>query len=191
MNKWLFDYRKMSIRGILALLAGCVAVFVPEITMKTIVMAIGGFIFLGGIINILISYLGKKGKLSKVEISGSLLNLIFGLILIIMPSLFVKVIVVIIGIALLFIGIIQLVGTINLRAIIGWSWINFILSILILISGVVLLSNPFESAEAILTFFGIILIVFGISELIMSWKLHNSKDKYKGTDVHDIGYEEH
>jgi uncharacterized membrane protein HdeD (DUF308 family) len=180
----------MSVRGVLALIIGGVAVFVPGLTMKTIVITIGSLIILGGVINILISLLKEKNVSWSRELSQPFLNVVFGLVLVLMPELFVTIIIMVVGIGLLLTGVIQLAGVIKMHEIMGWQWLYLIISLLVLTSGIVLLSNPFESAEAIFTFFGVIMMLYGISELIMSWKLSHAKDQYKGTNVHDIDHTE-
>jgi len=189
-NIWLFDYRKMSIRGILAIIAGCIAIFIPDLTMKSVVMTVGGLIFLVGAIGIIISLTVKEKMSWGAELTRTIPNLIIGLLLIIMPELFVKLMVIIIGVGLLLIGIVQLAGVFSVREIIGWSWFYLIMSLLIITSGIVMLNNPFKSAETIVTFFGIILIFYGISEVVISWKIGHAPEQHKGTDVHDIGHEE-
>jgi len=57
-------------------------------------------------------------------------------------------------------------------------------------SGIFLLTDPFKSAEAILVFLGAILILNGLSDLFMSWKVKHQPQTYKGTTVHDVTYEE-
>ena len=65
------------------------------------------------------------------------------------------------------------------------------IGLLTLGSGFLLLTNPFKSAEAILPFLGVLLMVNGISEVLRIWRpVGRRAPKYNGTDVHDIPYEE-
>ena len=103
--------------------------------------------------------------------ADAVFNLICGLLFIALPDTMVKIFVIAMGIGFLLIGIIQLIGTLSIRRDYGWSWIYFAISMLVIIAGIILLTNPFASAEAILIFIGIFLLIYGAAELYMAWKL--------------------
>lgn len=65
----------------------------------------------------------------------------------------------------------------------GWSWIYFSISMLIIIAGIVLFTNPFTSAQAILIFIGIFLLIYGASELYMAWKLNKKPKNYNDNQI--------
>ena len=87
-------------------------------------------------------------------------------------------------------GLFQLLGALGSRARSGWSLIYFLIALVTLASGIFLLTDPFKSAETILSFFGVILILNGFSELFMAWKISRQLPTYKGTPVEDVTYEE-
>lgn len=90
----------------------------------------------------------------------------------------------------LIIGVLQLIGAINAISKYGWLWILFISAAIMIIGGIFMLSDPFKSAETILGVLGIILLVYGLSELFTSWKLSKVPDTYDGKVVEDIAFEE-
>ena len=59
-----------------------------------------------------------------------------------------------------------------------------------IIAGAVMLTNPFNSAETILTFIGVLLLIYGIAELYMSWVLSRKPKTYQGQEVEDTHYQE-
>ena len=60
------------------------------------------------------------------------------------------------------------------------------------VAGIVLLTRPFASAKAILTFFGVILSIYGIGEMVWSIRIRQAKKKNpdKGSEIVDTDYEE-
>ncbi len=100
-----------------------------------------------------------------------------------MPANIVKVFVVILGIGLLLLGAFQLVIGLSVRGRYGFSWFYFAVSVIVIIAGIIMLYNPFKSAEAILIFLGILLMLYGISELNMAWHLRKELKTSEETDV--------
>ena len=128
--------------------------------------------------------------MSRFWSAQGIMTVLFGIVFIASPSVMVKVFVVFLGIILLIMGLFQLIGALGILSRSGWAWIYFLIALLTLASGIFLLINPFKSAEAILVFLGAILILNGISELFMAWKVGHQPQTYKGTPVQDVTYEE-
>ena len=65
-----------------------------------------------------------------------------------------------------------------------------VLALLTITGGILLLYNPFKTAEVILTFTGAVLVLYGISEIFMAGKIKNQGKYYNGVPVKDIPHEE-
>jgi hypothetical protein len=87
------------------------------------------------------------------------------------------------GIGFLLIGIFQLIATLSIRHQYGWSWIYFSISMLMIIAGIILFTNPFAGAETILIFIGIFLLIYGVAELYMAWKLSKKPTIYDDNQI--------
>ena len=87
------------------------------------------------------------------------------------------------GIGVLLIGIFQLIATLSIRHQYGWSWIYFSISMLMIIAGIILFTNPFAGAETILIFIGIFLLIYGVAELYMAWKLSKKPTIYDDNQI--------
>jgi uncharacterized membrane protein HdeD (DUF308 family) len=164
------------LRGIIALIIGGLAVFMPDITLRSFVICIGILILISGLVSLVFSARSREKITKNILMADAVFNLIFGLLFIALPDTMVKIFVIAMGIGFLLIGIIQLIGTLNIRRDYGWSWIYFAISMLVIIAGIILLTNPFASAEAILIFIGIFLLIYGAAELYMAWKLSKKTD---------------
>jgi uncharacterized membrane protein HdeD (DUF308 family) len=182
--------RNSLLRGMGTIVLGSILLFVPGLTMQTVIIIIGSMLVLSGLITLILSNRKKKGSVSGLWSAQGVMTVLFGIVFIVSPSVMVKVFVVFLGIILLILGFFQLLGSLGTLSRSGWGWIYFLIALMTLSSGIFLLTDPFKSAEAILVFLGAILILNGLSDLFMSWKVNHQPQTYKGTTVHDVSYEE-
>ena len=177
-------------RSISTILTGTILLFVPGLTMKAVMIVIGGMLMFGGLVTLVLSNLRKGGLSKGIWSAQGIMNILFGIVFIAAPSAMIKLFMIFIGIILLIMGLIQLAGALGslMRSI--WAWVFLIIGLFTTGSGVFLLSDPFKSAETILPFLGGLFILNGLSELIRIWKAGKRPPKYNGSEVHDIPYEE-
>jgi len=178
------------LRSIITILTGGVFLFIPGLTMKTVVIIIGAMLALSGLVTFAWSSRKKAGFQSGFLSVQGIVNMLFGMIFILAPSVMIKVFMVFIGIILLIMGFLQLAGSLGSLTRSVWAWLFLIIGLFTFGSGLFLLSNPFKSAEAILPFLGVLLIINGASELFRTRKADRHPPKYNGSDVQDIPYEE-
>jgi uncharacterized membrane protein HdeD (DUF308 family) len=189
-NRMLTSSRGALVRGIIALVAGGLAVFVPNITLQSIVIYIGVLILLGGALSLLFALRSKSPSGRNMLMTQAVFNLLIGIMFVALPATMVKIFVIVLGIGFLLIGIFQLMAALSARHTYGWSWIYFIISVMMIIAGGVMLANPFSSARTILTFIGVLLLIYGIAELYMAWRLNGQPKTYRGEEIQDTHFEE-
>lgn len=171
------------IRGIIALIIGGLAVFMPDITLRSFVICIGILILISGIVSLVFSLRSEEKVSKNILMADAAFNLIFGLLFVLLPTTMVNIFVIAMGIGFLLIGIFQLIATLSIRHDYGWSWIYFSISMLMIIGGIVLFTNPFTGAQAILIFIGIFLLIYGATELYMAWKLSKKPTIYDDDQI--------
>jgi uncharacterized membrane protein HdeD (DUF308 family) len=177
-------------RGIVALITGGVLAFVPGLTMKTVVIIIGVSILLGGLLTLAQSYMKKSSGLHGFWAAQGIFNLAIGLVLILAPGMMVNFFIVVIGIILLVLGLLQLIGAIGAVAKYGLIWFFFLNAFIMIAGGILMLNNPFKTGEAILKVLGIILMLYGFSELFSAWRISRKPKTYNGKPIEDVKYEE-
>ena len=182
--------RKSVFSGILKMTIGGVFLFVPGLTIQSVLMIIGIMLCINGLITLILSNRKKLGFGNGVWSLQGIFNVIFGIVFILSTDAMVKVFTVFLGIILLMMGFAQLMGALSTLSRSKWSWLFLLIAILTLAGGVFLFTDPFKSAEKILSFLGVILILSGISELLMTGKLGRKSETYKGSPVQDTTYEE-
>ena len=90
----------------------------------------------------------------------------------------------IIGFALIFFGIFQLVVLVGANRVMPVGPVAFFLPSLVLAGGVLLVLRPGFIGSAIGVVAGIVLILYGASELLSSWKMKKVIDEY---EIHEFG----
>ncbi|MDA3879874.1 MAG: DUF308 domain-containing protein [Prolixibacteraceae bacterium] len=186
--------KRLLIRGIVSVIVGGAIIAVPNLTANVVMQILGALLIADGIIAFLIEYFKKEKQPANpwVLIPRGILSVIVGAILVIFPSFLINIFVFVLGIVLFMAGFSLLTTQLNARKI-GISWIMVILSVIAIVSGIVLIASPFESTNNLLIFFGVIMFLYGIGEIVWSFKLRKiQKEEIKNNppQIVDADYEE-
>ena len=163
-----------------SLIVGILLVAMPGVAAIYLVMVIGLLFLLPGLVGI-VSYLvalhrGETSSRSLFPIVavGSIL---FGLWLIITPAFFIEIIMYILGILLVMAGLSQLSTFVSMRTYtpVAFGW--YIVPVLVFISGLVILFNPFQAAEIPFIVLGAAFIVYSVTDLIRLFKYRKDDAK--------------
>ena len=94
------------------------------------------------------------------------LSLMVGICFFVKPELFVSILPFILGLYLIFDGVVKLQAAIDIKKEGYQKWgILLLLAVLMIALGVVILLNPFQSAQALITFIGICMLLDGVINL--------------------------
>lgn len=161
--------------GLAVFALGVTSVTTPEFTMGTIIIILGIIISLTGVVTLILRIKNKsENMLMKVlQLIGSGVNIAFGAVLIVIPDVFVNVFIIVIGISFILGGIAQLILTLRFAPITNIGKIFIAIALLMIIAGTIFIINPFDVATAIIVFFGIVAIVYGLTNIIMSFWIKN------------------
>lgn len=155
-------------RSLFAVALGVVLVVWSDMAINYVVIITGVGLLLWGIASLLLYFKSKKdGNAVRNLPIGGIVGTVLGIALIVAPSVFVGVLMILMGVALILAGGDQLGNLITMRKngykIKGYL---YIFPLLILAAGVIVVFNPFTTASAAVIFFGISLICFGLFEII-------------------------
>jgi uncharacterized membrane protein HdeD (DUF308 family) len=153
-------------------------------------MTVGGMIVLSGIFTLLFSPKKRSNAINFGSSFQGFFNIVWGLLFLLFPMIIVKVFGIFFGIILLLLGLMQLLGALGTLSKSVLSWIYLIFALLMVSGGAFLLVKPIESAENIITFLGAILLVYGLLELMMAWRLKKMPKGTNAGNVVDTTYEE-
>jgi uncharacterized membrane protein HdeD (DUF308 family) len=173
-------------RGVITLIVGIVLIFVPSLTLKTVIQLLGGLLLLDGFVNFLIQTFSKREQQSIFMINRGMPNLIFGVILISFPESIVKVFVFLIGFFLIVVGFSLVMSQFKVKKLKGLTLVFFILGILSTLAGFAMLTKPFQSAQAMMIFLGIVVSLIGIGQVLWTFKVRKQINRQQKQEPQTI-----
>ncbi len=178
MENKLASYRTLLlINGIIALLFGLFALFVPQNTAKTIAVYFGIVLIVGGAIGLFYSINNMKSqKPYLLNLLSSVVSTLVGVFIVIYTQRSLEIFAIIIGIWAVIIGVMQLIISFNISKSSGHKKVLIINSIITLVFGLILFFNPFESVVAIVFLIGVLAIIFGLALIYLSIVIKRFED---------------
>ena len=165
-------------RAVAAIGIGIVMIFgsnAPTLVVKII----AGLLIVAGIASLVYGLLKQKEVgMYQVLIINAGLDIILGLLLFFNPQWVAGFIVFLIGIALIVFGALQLIVLAGAMSLLGSGFSSLILSACAIIGGAFLLFNPF-SLKIMSIIAGCFLVLYGISELISTFKMVEARKEYE------------
>ena len=168
-------------RAVYAIIIGLVMVAFPDLTLQYLVVIIGVMLLVfGGILLGIYLNARRNGYAKRAPVEG-ILAIVLGLMLVIAPTFFLNILMAILGILLIFTGIIQISDIIMLRKHnIKLSWIFYVFPILVFGAGIIVVINPFDFIiKPLMIFFGVASLLSGIIDIVneiairSAWKKKN------------------
>ena len=168
---WLF-----LLRGIIAVIFGLFVVTQPGMAMATLVVVLGWYWLLEGILNIIAAVTGRTGdtKWYWALLSG-LVSVIAALFVLGSPLVSAAVV----GITLLWIiaigaiisGVFNIINAVRLRKEIDNEWSIILSGVLSLLFGIIMLSAPMAFGRALVIILGILAIINGVGLVVMAFRV--------------------
>lgn len=158
-------YQGAIYRAIMAIVLGAVLVIWPGAAIRYIIMLIGVVFLVTGLIAFVISNKNRQdNRKSLVPFSG-IGSMALGLLLLCLPSTFATIFMYILGFILVFAAVGQFVTLAAVRQLGHVSVVSYLFPVLILIAGIVVLFDPFSSAESVCILFGVAAMFYGVTDL--------------------------
>ena len=154
------------ISSIIAFIIGLVMVIVPDISLQAIGITLGIYIILHGIALIVLDFMLNNHYLPFYGIMSGILSIVVGIILIAMPNLLSTIFAIALGLWVVLSSINIISTSIAVRKGVSKWYLFLILGIVDLISGIIILFNPFASSISIVMLGGIILMVHSVVTVV-------------------------
>jgi len=163
MENKLNHYRTpLLINGILAVLFGLFAIFVPTETSLIIVKYFGAVLIIGGVFALVQAIQLIKNKKDYLsQLVSSIVSILVGLFIVLYTHRSMEIFAIIMGIWAIVLGFVQLFIALRLFESGGNKNLIIVNSIITLIFGLILLFNPFNSVIALVIFVGIMALIAG------------------------------
>ena len=194
------NYKSVVYRAVLSIILGVVLVSWPGAALKYIIMLIGLIFLLTGLISYVMTNREREVRSRYFAPFSGIGSLILGLLLLCLPSSFLSIFMFVFGFILVVAAIGQFVTLAAARQFGPVSFVSYLFPVLIFVAGIVILFDPFRSAEGVVILFGVTSIFYGVTDFINQYAIRKlrkkNEDKEKivdvasHTDIEDADYEE-
>lgn len=167
------------LRAVAAIAIGVVMVVSKTDAMVLAVRIIAAFLLASGIVSLIVGYKYRENNQMPLMSVNGFVDIFIALLLFLFPGFVAGLIVYLIGFALLGFGIFQLIALVSANRVMRVGFIGFVMPVLVLLAGALLLARPTFVGTAVGSVAGIALIVYGVSELMSSWKMKKAMDEYE------------
>lgn len=162
----------LALRGVLAIAFGLIALFMPGVTLTTLMLLFAAYMLLGGILAIVagIRAAEQHGRSMPLFFEGAL-NILVAVLAAIFPGQTIMAIIYIVGAWALLSGGFLVVAAIRLRASAPGEWMLALLGVLAVLFGVALFAWPEAAAVAFSWWIGIFAVLFGATLVSLGLRL--------------------
>lgn len=174
-NWWVF-----ALRGLLSLLFGLMAIFLPEQSFMALVWVIGIYIIVDGVFMLVSAF--SSGASSEGWwwlVIGAILAVILGILIVFNPLAASVGWIALIGFWAIFTGVTEIFTAIRLRKIIENEWWMILSGLISIIFGVLVLMNPFSGMFAIGIMIGVYALIWGVILLVFAFRLKSFGNRVK------------
>lgn len=163
---------QLCVRSLVTAAIGILLLALREQAMPFIVMCLGVLFMLPGIFTLALFLIPKLRRNSTSGSSAVIIpimafgSLLLGLWMFLQPAFFVTIIMLILGAVMIIMGGTQIVSLLMAKKRVKVSLLLFFLPLLILLTGAIVLLNPFEAASVPFIILGVGAIVTALSDMI-------------------------
>jgi len=165
----------VALRGVLGIVFGLIALFLPGATMLSLVFVFAGYAVVGGVFGIVsaVRAAQKHERWSLLLLEG-VVSIIAGVLAAVWPGLTVLWFVVMVAVWALITGVLMIGAAFRLHATHGRWWLG-LGGLISVIYGVLLLVAPVIGALVLTWWLGAYAIAFGVSLIVVAFKLRSQR----------------
>lgn len=179
-------------RALVAIAVGVIMIIFNEQAMNIVVKIIAALLFASGIVSLAVGLKKKNESTSKLMNFNAVVDMVIAVLLFMFNGFVANLIIYLIGIVLAGFGLFQIFALVSANRITKVGIWSFLMPVLVTGAGVFLLFTPEFAKSSISLIAGISLLIYGVSELLSSWKMKRAIDEYeRNTDmtVKDVDFE--
>ena len=159
----------VALRGIAAVLFGLLTIFIPGVTLVTLVLLFGAYALVDGIFNVIAAYRSASHHWALV-IEG-LIGILAGVVTFAWPAMTAIALLYLIAFWAMLTGGFEIAAGVRLRNVIANEWALILMGALSLLFGIFILFAPGAGALAIVLWIGVYALLFGIFLLVLAFRL--------------------
>jgi uncharacterized membrane protein HdeD (DUF308 family) len=166
-------------RALVAVAIGVIMVLYNEQAMNIVVKIIAALIFASGVVSLVVGLKKKNDNTSRLMNFNAVVDLVIASLLFMFNGFVANLIIYLIGFALLGFGLFQIFALFGASRVMKMGLWPFVMPFIVTGAGIFLLFNPEWTKSSISLFAGIALLIYGVSELLSSWKVKKAIDEYE------------
>jgi len=167
-------WQDMLLRGLVAIIFGLLAIFLPRITVAAFILLFGAFAIADGLLLVLQSVTTRRHESYWwVRLLQGLLSIVIGIAVFVWPGLTLLVLVYIIAFYAIAGGLLQILAAIELRKAIKGELLLLVSGLLAIGVGLLLIVQPGMGLIALVQTIGIFAIAYGIMIAFLALRLRS------------------
>ena len=176
------------LRALASIAIGVLMVVSRTYAMVLAVRVIAAFLLASGLVSFVVGYKDRQNSRMPLMGVNGIVDILVALLIFLFPHFVAGLVVYLIGFALLIFGVFQLIALSSANKVMKVGFMAFVMPVLVLMAGALLLARPAVLGTAVGTVAGAALIVYGVSELLSSWKMKKAMDECDAK-IKDVDYE--
>jgi uncharacterized membrane protein HdeD (DUF308 family) len=165
------------VNGLIAILFGLLALFVPLETIVTLTKYFGFIILLGGLIMLFIAYGYMKAKKNYMLLMvESIFAALVGAVIAFYPHGSLQVFLILIGVWASIAGLFQIIVAVQMRKKVTNHMMFTLNGVITLIFGLLLFYNPLGTVKSLFILIGLLAVVAGILLVYLAFKVRGIKE---------------
>ncbi|GAO44390.1 HdeD family acid-resistance protein [Flavihumibacter petaseus] len=165
-------WKLLLFRGILAVLFGLLAIFLPSVTFATIILWLGAWLSISGLLMIIAAFQNRNNDSNWwFGLIAGIVSLLLGIYTFMRPNVTAAAVIIYLALMAIVVGIAEIVFAIRVRKVIqgeGWLIAGGAVSVLF---GVLLLSNPIGGGVTLTLLLGFYALILGIFLLMLAFRI--------------------
>jgi uncharacterized membrane protein HdeD (DUF308 family) len=163
----------LALRGLLAMLFGFAALFLPLSTIEAVGRLFGVYAILEGVLAALIGIRGSRYR--GAFIAEGVFGIVAGLIALALPAVTALVLLYVVAIWAILSGVAEMIAAVALRREIAGEWALFLVGVLSVILGVVMAVLPGVGLLSVVWLVGLYVLFIGVALIVLACRVRGMR----------------
>jgi uncharacterized membrane protein HdeD (DUF308 family) len=161
----------LALRGAIAVLFGLLTLFIPDVTLISLVLLFGLYAILDGIFDI-VSAMQAPSNHWPLLVEG-IVGIVAGIVTFMWPGITAMFLLYLIAFWAILTGVLEIVAGIRLREVMADEMLLILMGVISTLFGILIIIFPGAGALAIIIWIGAYAVVFGIILIVLAFRLRS------------------
>ena len=171
-------------RASIAIILGLIMIIWRGSILPLIVKVIAAVMIASGIVSLAYGIINRNNGALGLSVFNTVVDIVIGILLFIYPNQVADFVVILIGIALTVFGIFQVIALVSTSALLHVGFLALFLPVIcavggLLLIGLLFIGDPSQATATLTMIAGIAVVIYGLSELMTSWKMSKAIHEYE------------